>query len=132
MTPAQMAALHGRCFTTAPRPWTADEFAGFAADPHAILLSQPNGFGVIRTIAGEAELLTLAVDPAARRGGIGASLLHQLCDAARAAGASEMFLEVAADNHAAIALYKGARFTQVGLRRAYYAGTDAIVLRAAL
>ena len=50
---------------------------------------------------------------------------------AQRSGAEAMFLEVAADNAAALALYRGAGFTQAGLRRGYYApaGTDAFVLR---
>jgi ribosomal-protein-alanine N-acetyltransferase len=41
-----------------------------------------------------------------------------------------MFLEVAADNKAANALYAGAGFVQVGERRGYYPdGGDALVLR---
>ena len=96
------------------------------------ILSQSGALGVIRSLAGEAELLTLAVDRSHRRKGIGALMVRELCRAARDAGATQMFLEVAADNHAAIKLYQGANFATVGQRRAYYAGTDALVMRAAL
>ena len=45
-------------------------------------------------------------------------------------GATAMFLEVATGNAAALALYTGAGFVEVGRRRRYYAdGRDALVLR---
>lgn len=132
MTPQDMAIVHARCFQAAPRPWSAQEFADYANDMHAQIHDIDGGFGVVRTIAGEAELLTLAVDPSKRRQGLGSTLVSQLCAAAKKAGAQEMFLEVAADNTAACALYAKHGFAQVGRRPAYYAGIDALVLRRAL
>ncbi len=44
----------------------------------------------------------MAVDPAARRRGWGAALVEMAAGIAREAGAVELFLEVAADNAAAI------------------------------
>jgi ribosomal-protein-alanine N-acetyltransferase len=50
--------------------------------------------------------------------------------AARARGAAAMFLEVAAGNTPALALYAREGFAEVGRRRRYYAdGADALVLR---
>jgi [ribosomal protein S18]-alanine N-acetyltransferase len=49
---------------------------------------------------------------------------------AAALGARTMFLEVAAANAAARALYAAHGFTEVGLRRRYYGnGDDALMLR---
>jgi [ribosomal protein S18]-alanine N-acetyltransferase len=132
MAPTDMAALHARCFQTAPRPWSAEEFATYTQDATALIQSVEGGFGVVRVIAGEAELLTLAVDPSRRRRGLGDILVQRLNEAASVAGAQEIFLEVAADNAAACALYAKHGFAQVGRRTAYYAGTDALVLRRAL
>ena len=47
-------------------------------------------------------------------------------------GAASLFLEVGADNPAALALYAGLGFTRVGMRKAYYNGGDALVLRLSL
>ena len=47
-------------------------------------------------------------------------------------GALALFLEVAADNVAAQALYRGTGFASVGRRKAYYGGQDADVLKAIL
>ena len=57
MTPALLARLHAASFTT-PRPWTEAELAGFLADPLCDLIARDDGFALIRTIAGESELLT--------------------------------------------------------------------------
>ena len=77
--------------------------------------------------------LTLAVAPAARGQGLGAMLLAGAMQGAVLRGAGEMFLEVAAGNAAALALYRSAGFAEVGRRRRYYAdGSDALVLRRVL
>ncbi len=128
MSPEALARLHAACFTR-PRPWSADEFAGLMAGTGAFLLTDAHGFLLGRVIADEAELLTLAVDPAHRRRGIAARLLARFKDRAATLGAVTAFLEVAADNRAARALYVGAGWTQAGSRRGYYApGVDAVVM----
>ena len=136
MTPADLAALHALCFTT-PRPWTAAEFAGFLADPLCFTLTEGEAFLTARAVAGEAELLTLAVAPQARRRGLGTRLVQRFVYQARLRGAETAFLEVAADNAAAIALYTRAGFTESGARRGYYrrvdgTATDALILRRTL
>jgi ribosomal-protein-alanine N-acetyltransferase len=118
-----MARLHGLCFTT-PRPWSAAEIAQILANPHCFALNSPHGFLLGQSVAGDAELLTLAVDPNQRRHGIGRALVAQFCDVARQKAAQTAFLEVAANNAAAIALYQSCGFTQSGLRRAYYNSPD--------
>ena len=123
MTPEALASLHRAGFTV-PRPWRAEEFAGFLADPHCDLIPHDHGFALIRTLAGEAELLTIAVDPAHRRKGIARGLMGAALDRAAARGAEAMFLEVAAGNAGAIALYQASGFRRNDLRPAYYACPD--------
>ena len=133
MTPAALAALHRRCFT-APRPWAAEEFALYDRDPLAFVLVEGDAaFLLGRAVAGEAELLTLAVAPEARRRGLGARLVARFVYQARLRGAARAFLEVSAENPAAIALYESTGFTTEGRRKGYYAApdgarTDAIVM----
>jgi ribosomal-protein-alanine N-acetyltransferase len=137
MTPESLAALHARCFTT-PRPWSAAEFAGFQADPLVFLLSEGDaGFLLGRAVAGEAELLTLATAPEARRRGLGRKLVARFFYQARLRGSQTAFLEVAEDNAPARALYLATGFAEAGRRRAYYCrpdGTaiDALVYRRSL
>lgn len=128
MTPDRLADLHAQCFTR-PRPWGAAEFAALLDSPHAFLLTRPQGFLLGRVIADEAELLTLAVAPEARRLGIARALVNGFAATSRARGAAHAFLEVAADNAAAQALYRAAGWRESGRRRRYYGpDLDAIVM----
>lgn len=129
MTPDQLAALHARCFTV-PRPWGADEFAELLPSSHCFLLTRGEGFLLGRVIAGEAELLTLAVAPEQRRAGLGRALTADFAATSRRMQASEAFLEVAADNDAAKALYLTQGWHIAGRRARYYGPrTDALILR---
>ena len=132
LTAAGMARIHAACFTM-PRPWDASEFATALADPRSLLIHEDHGFALGRIVADEAELLTLAVAPDARRQGTGARLMAAFLVGARARGAESVFLEVAAPNTAARALYEKCGFAQTGLRRGYYRdakgrAVDAVVL----
>ena len=117
-----------------PPPWSERDFAGFLADPLAFLLVEGDAaFLLGRAVAGEAELLTLATAPEARRLGLGRKLVARFLYQARLRGATRAFLEVAADNVAASRLYDAAGFAPVGRRRGYYHApdgtrTDAIVM----
>ena len=128
-----LAALHLRCFDRHPRPWSAPEFQDLLASPLNFLLTRPNGFLLGRAVAGEAELLTLAVAPEARHQGIASALLQDFALACRARGAARAFLEVAEDNRPAIALYASRGWETGGRRRNYYApGIDAILMHSAI
>ncbi|HTH27345.1 MAG TPA: GNAT family N-acetyltransferase [Sphingobium sp.] len=81
------------------------------------------GFGLIRSIAGEAELLLLGVKPSARRRGYGRNILDRCITIAEMDGAKTMFLEVREGNDA-VALYRSAHFEQYSCRRDYYLGRD--------
>lgn len=136
MTPADMAALHAICFSV-PRPWSVDEIATFERDPLCFILIDSESFLIGRAVAGEAELLTLAVAPQARRRGLGGRLVSRFLYQARLRGAEAAFLEVAADNKPALALYHRAGFARTGCRRGYYHSTaavkvDALILARAL
>ncbi|HCQ65593.1 MAG TPA: 30S ribosomal protein S18 alanine N-acetyltransferase [Rhodobacteraceae bacterium] len=118
MTPAAMAALYARAFRDG-RPWSADEIAQLMAAPGFAVTTQA-GFALGRAVAGEAELVTVAVDPGARRQGQGRALLAAFDAQARALGAETAFLEVAADNTAAQGLYRATGWVVTGRRKAYY------------
>lgn len=80
------------------------------------------------------DIQTVAVTSAHRRRGIARALLCQLSEEAARRGATEMMLEVRADNPAAQRLYAQLGFIAIGRRAGYYqpAGVDAIVMRANL
>ena len=108
--------------------WTRSQCAGIlpmdgvtlmVADDGAELL----GFALYRTVLDDAELLLLAVSPAAQGNGIGRKLLSQFVDDAKKKGASKIHLEVR-DGNRAIRIYEAAGFAPAGRRRNYYRGAD--------
>jgi ribosomal-protein-alanine N-acetyltransferase len=128
-----LAAIHGTAFR-ATEAWSSAVIDSQLAQPGCFaLLDAAGGMLLARITADEAEILTLAVAPAARRRGVGAALVDRAMQRAAAAGAGAMFLEVASGNQAARALYERAGFIRVGRRARYYPnGGDALVLRADL
>lgn len=121
-----LAALHAAAFD-APwdAHWSAESFAGMLASGHQAAIAGmqadvPVGFVQWRTVAGEAEIISIGVLPQARGSGIGRTLLAHAVTACRAAGAGEILLEVAALNINALQMYTAAGFQLVGRRRDYY------------
>lgn len=133
MNSQSLADLHGACFIT-PRAWSADEFTSLIGMHGVFLVEAPSGAGFLlgRAIAGEAEILTLAIAPNARRQGLASTLLTKFETQARTLNAQSAFLEVSAQNDAAIALYLGAGFCESGKRRAYYTTPDGAKINALL
>ncbi len=144
LVPAQAEAcerLHAACF---PRGWSALEFESLIAAPTSFGEAAVDrrtaalaGFVLSRGAAGEAEVLTIAVDPGQRRRGIGRHLLDRHLRTLAEARVGTLFLEVEEANAAARALYVAAGFTEVGRREAYYRAPDgsraaALILRRTL
>jgi ribosomal-protein-alanine N-acetyltransferase len=130
-----LASLHARAF---PKPWSAAEIAKLMENQAVFAFVHGNGaeaqgFVMGWTAAGDAEVLTVAVVPEARRKGFGAALVTAAGVAALVRGAKSIHLEVAEDNTAARALYAKLGYEEAGRRHAYYAGEggsiDAIVMR---
>lgn len=140
MTPDALAALYATAFP-ASRAWSADEFATLLGQKGAFLVAPgpaspisptgfaptgfaPTGFALGRVIIDEAELITLAVAPAAQRQGLGRKLLQRFETKAAQHGATRALLEVAADNVPARALYKAAKWRESARRADYYTRAD--------
>ncbi|SDY73650.1 GNAT family N-acetyltransferase [Citreimonas salinaria] len=119
MTPDALAAMSARAYRHM-RPWSARDFRDALAAPGALLTTAPGAFVLGRAIADEAEILALAADPATQRTGQASAALAAFETAARARGATRLFLEVAARNAPARAFYAARGFAEAGRRRAYY------------
>ncbi|MCM2291560.1 GNAT family N-acetyltransferase [Allorhizobium sp. BGMRC 0089] len=140
-----VAELHGQRFA---RRWGDGEFLSLMLQPsvfgfqarqtNALMFTPPlSGFVLAREVAGEAEILTIAVHEKVARSGLGWRLMQAAMRQARMRGADTMFLEVEESNLAAIDLYRKLDFEKVGERPAYYADASgkrsaALVMRANL
>ncbi len=131
----ELAALHAAAIDD---PWNASAIAGLLDSPGISALvalrdGERLGFVMVRAVADEAEILTLAVLPSARRGGVGEALMRAALAVTAMAGAKVLFLEVAEDNAVALRLYRRVGFGEAGRRPGYYARTggavDARILR---
>ena len=108
--------------------WSAPQLKSMMQLPGAILVigrvgTAPVGFGLLRSIVGEAELLLLAVHPDRRGRNHGRRLLDRCMSEAEGTGAQTMFLEVRSGNPA-MHLYSKAGFHQYNLRQNYYVGNN--------
>jgi [ribosomal protein S18]-alanine N-acetyltransferase len=136
-----MAGVHASAW---PRPWSAADFTICLNDPAMVSIAAwdrqgdgaVSGLCIFRHAAQEAELLMIAVDPAAQRTGLGLRLLEAGLTALQACGVTTCFLEVGASNPAAISLYRRLGFAEVGVRKGYYpppapgdSADDAIIMR---
>ena len=138
---ALLASLHRQCFEEA---WDEAAFrnllagqGGFALIAKAASATESQAFILIQVAAGQSEILSIGTVPRARRSGLARVLLREAAMEALARKAQDMFLEVAEDNTAALALYAAAGFVSAGRRRHYYrrahgSSVDALMLRATL
>ncbi|MGH3784699.1 MAG: ribosomal protein S18-alanine N-acetyltransferase, partial [Pseudonocardiaceae bacterium] len=113
-------------------PWSPEAFLEALAAGHHYLSAREGasliGYVGLARVGSEAEVHTLAVDPAHQRRGIGRALLRAILDHAEGA---TVFLEVRTDNDSAIRLYRSEGFDVIGIRRGYYrpSGADAFTMR---
>ncbi|MDR3462553.1 MAG: ribosomal protein S18-alanine N-acetyltransferase [Beijerinckiaceae bacterium] len=118
------AAIHAACFAF---PWTANDIEALLAAPSTFgdgafgaKANDLQGFILSRRAADEAEVLTIAVSPRKRGQGIASRLLEANLSLLATKGVKSLFLEVEAENQAALALYAHFGFETVGERKSYY------------
>ncbi|HEV2673972.1 MAG TPA: GNAT family N-acetyltransferase [Aliidongia sp.] len=93
---------------------------GRMAIDRAVNPPEPLGFALLLFVAEDAELLTVGVRPAARRRRVAMRLMADFFEVGRRRGATNAFLEVAADNIPGQRLYARLGFLVEGTRRDYY------------
>ena len=123
----RMSRLHMRCFAD---PWSAMAFRGMLLDTSIRTLGIEQAgelvaFAMTQTVAGEADILTVATAPEYRCRGFAGTLIRALIRRLGERGVSRITLDVAEDNASARALYTGLGFGIDGRRPRYYtAGRD--------
>jgi ribosomal-protein-alanine N-acetyltransferase len=120
-----IARIQHHCPETAQ--WPLGDYSGYPL-LLAVVAGNPVGFCSWRQSApDEAEILNIAVDPPARRHGVGSALLSAVCEHAQ----GNIFLEVAEPNHPAIALYRKQGWEHAGVRPGYYdhGSVNAVVMK---
>ena len=127
---AALAEIEKACFHA---PWSADmqhEGLGKGWCPVAEQDGEAVGYVGGQTVLDEGYITDVAVSPACRRQGIGRALIEELKKRAAQSGLSFVTLEARASNAPAIALYEGAGFRQVGVRRNFYTAPaeDAVLM----
>ena len=134
----ELAILHANAFEA---PWSPTALRSELAKPanFGLALMAPEAheriisFVLFQRVLQDAEMLTLATDPAHRQNGYATALLKTAFDHLTERGVTRCLLDVAADNHAAIGLYQSLGFKREGLRKAYYhrvaaAPVDAVLM----
>ena len=130
----ELEKLERICFS---RPWSrkmlAEELENQCA---AFLVAEDSvsgrvlGYAGLMVVADEGYITNVAVFPEYRRQGIAAQILQVFLQFAAANHLAFMTLEVRPSNAAAIALYQGFGFEEVGRRKNYYdlPKEDALIL----
>lgn len=118
----RLEALEERCFSL---PWTREQLQSQLPDAmHVFLLAVEEerllGYVGMMFVLDEGYISNVAVQPEARRQGIGDALIAELLARADALGLSFVTLEVRESNAPAIALYQKHGFHPVGRRKKYY------------
>jgi ribosomal-protein-alanine N-acetyltransferase len=137
MTPGDVDAVHAIEQAVQRFPWTRGNFAdalncGYDCRVDEAEGGAIRGYAILMPVINEAELLTIGVAQAGQRKGLGRAMLAEMLEAARAKNMRRVFLEVRPSNVAAIALYRSAGFSEIGVRCGYYQSAngseDALVM----
>lgn len=130
----RLEQLERMCFS---RPWSKKMLAEELDNQCAAFLvavepetEKAVGYAGLLVVADEGYITNVAVDPSCRRQGVAAQLLQVFDNFAKSNHLAFLTLEVRPSNAAAIALYEGFGFREVGRRRNYYdlPKEDALIL----
>ena len=130
----RLEQLERMCFS---RPWSKKMLAEELDNQCAAFLvavepetEKAVGYAGLLVVADEGYITNVAVDPSCRRRGVAAQLLQVFDNFAKGNHLAFLTLEVRSSNAAAIALYEGFGFREVGRRRNYYdlPKEDALIL----
>jgi [ribosomal protein S18]-alanine N-acetyltransferase len=129
-----IAAIHAASFQ---RGWSEDEIYRLLIEKNVVAHRATTGAGrkmigfiLSRLVAGEAEILSVAIAPGWRGRKLARPLLDLHLRRLAGLGTRAVFLEVGEQNAPATRLYRRAGFREVGKRKGYYeGGATALVMR---
>jgi len=121
-------------------PWTRGNFTDALDSGYVCKVYESEGetlgYTVLMPAVDEAQLLNISIAADHQRKGLGRKLLGETKEIARGLNMRRLLLEVRPSNAAALGLYRAAGFSEIGLRRGYYADAsgreDAIVMECLL
>lgn len=87
------------------------------------------GFAGVWCVYETADIAKIAVNPDMQKEGIGSEMLKILINKAKECGCEEMMLEVRENNTAAKRLYTKYGFNSIGIRKGYYNGENAVIMK---
>lgn len=118
----ELALLDKECFSV---PWSEDAFINEFNNPLAEYIiaridDKIVGYAGFWAVSGEGQITNIAVLKEYRRNKIAYKMLSSLIERAKDLNLEILSLEVRESNVAAISLYLGMNFKQVGIRKNYY------------
>jgi len=126
----QVISIERRSF---PTPWSLAMFVLELSKPSGVCLAAVQGSKLVGYLICSRydqvwHLMNIAIDPSARRRGLGSRLIGEMLE--RAGHESSYTLEVRTSNAPAIALYERFGFREAGTRPRYYrdTGEDAMIM----
>lgn len=123
---ARAAYIEKTCLSTAWSEKQISELPPSATYICAFCENELCGIASMYIIAGEGQIMNLAVLPEYRRNGIADALMNALLSVAREHECELLTLEVEEGNSGAISLYNKHDFAITGRRKGFYNGNDAL------
>ena len=135
MTPADVDAVSEIEIKSFALPWKRDTFFEVVQRENTAYVVGELGGKIVAYAGawlafGEAEVMSVAVDPEFRGRGFGRKLFAELLKICKSRGATAVTLEVRPSNTAAIKIYESFGLKSVGRRKNYYVdnGEDALIM----
>ena len=133
-TKADAGGIAALFYESMPSPWKKSDIEDALSSPTMVVWVWEEedailGALILQVCMDEAEILSIATAPAARRRGIGRALFsYALRELGRAVS---VFLEVRAKNQNAISFYTALGFSVIGMRKKYYQNPsdDALLMK---
>ncbi len=124
MTPADVDAVLNIERAVQAYPWSRGNFTDALNHGYMCRVDEMDeeirGYAILMPVLQEAELLNIGVAVGQQRKGVGRAMLLEMLDVASKKNMLRVFLEVRSANAAALALYRSAGFSEIGVRRGYY------------